>query len=121
MRKSHDWRAAPGVRQDSDLWTHLISGGFKVAYQRDRLGINLRAGVNHRTTSDDLPGYANRAVAPGVVHFSHRANMDRTVGAVGAGASYAINKHAIVGISYDGMFGKDTSAHIGSLSFAFPF
>ncbi len=121
IRKAHDWGQDDGARNNSSLWAHLISGGFKLAYQKDRLGINLRAGVNHRTTSDDLPGYANRAVAPGVVHFSHRANMDRTVGAVGAGMSYAINKHAIVGIGYDGMFGKDTSAHTGSLSFVFPF
>lgn len=106
---------------DSNTWVHLASGGLKASYQRENLGISLRAGINHRTSHDDVPGYGNRAVAPSVVHFSHRANLDKTVGTVGAGISYAINKRAIVGLQYDGYFGKDTSAHLGTMSFIFPF
>ena len=106
---------------DSHSWTHLASGGLKVSYRKDSWDVALRAGVNHRTTRDDIPGYGNRAVAPGVIHFSHRANMDRTVGAVGAGVKYAINDRVLVGLQYDGYFGKNTSTHTGGMSFTFPF
>ena len=109
------------ANDDNNLWVHLVSGGMKVSYQKERFGFNLRGGISHRTSKDDIPGYGNRAVAPGVVHFSHRANLDKTVWAYGAGVNYAINKRAIVAAGYDGYAGKDTTAHIGSLSFIFPF
>ncbi len=107
--------------RDAHAWAHLASGGLKVSYQQGNLGVNLRAGVNHRTTHDDIPDYGNRAAAPGVVHFSHRANMDKTAGAVGAGINYAISERALVGLQYDGHFGKNTSAHTGTVSFTLPF
>lgn len=110
-----------GWRDDDNTWVHLISGGLKLSYQRGAFGFNVRGGVNHRNTHDDLPSYGNRAVAPGVVHFSHRANLDRTVGTVGAGINYAAHKRLIVSVGYDGLFGSDTSAHMGTLSFAIPF
>ena len=110
-----------GDTDGDHLWVHLVSGGMKVAYQGENIGFNLRAGVSHRTTSDDVPGYGNRAVANGVVHFSHRANLDKTVGSVGAGINYTINNRALVGVNYDGFFGSKTSAHMGTLNFIFPF
>ncbi|MCC8108073.1 MAG: autotransporter outer membrane beta-barrel domain-containing protein [Planctomycetes bacterium] len=121
VKDANVWPAGADVRSDSNLWAHLVSGGMKLSYQNGPLGFSLRGGINHRTTRDDLPGYASRAVAPGVVHFSHRANMDRTIGSVGAAVSYAINERAIVGVGYDGTFGKDTSAHTATLSLICPF
>ncbi len=121
VKDANVWNQGPEVRSDSNLWAHLVSGGMKLSYQNGALGFNLRGGINHRTTHDDLPGYASRAVAPGVVHFSHRANMDRTIGSVGAAVSYAINERAIIGVGYDGTFGKDTTAHTATLSLVCPF
>lgn len=109
------------AKDDNNLWVHLLSGGMKLGYQTERFGFNLRGGVSHRTSGDDVPGYGNRAVAPGVIHFSHRANLDKTVWAYGAGVNYAINKRAVVAAAYDGYAGKDTTAHMASLSFIFPF
>lgn len=106
---------------DENLWVHLISGGLKASYQKGDVGFSLRGGVNHRTTRDDLPAYGNRAVAPGVIQFSHRANQDRTIGTFGAGVNFNIKKRAMVGINYDGYVGKDTTSHTGTLSFALPF
>lgn len=121
VKDANVWSAAPGVKNDDNLWVHLASGGFKLSYQTGALGFNVRGGVSHRTSRDDVPGYGNRAVAPGVIHFSHRANLDKTVGSVGAGVNYVINRRAIIAAGYDGYFGKDTSAHMGTLSFVFPF
>lgn len=120
VKNQNDWQNNRHY-DDTNTWVHLASAGLKIGYQKDAFGISLRAGVNHRTTHDDIPGYGNRAVAPGVVQFSHRANLDKTVGTVGAGISYALGKRAIVGLQYDGYFGKDTSAHTGTVSFVFPF
>lgn len=102
-------------------WLHLVSAGLKFSYQKNGLGFNLRGGINHRTTKDDLPGYGNRAVAPGVVMFSHRANMDRTIGTFGAGVNFPIAKNALASVNYDGFIGKNTSAHTATLSLIFPF
>lgn len=114
--------AAPiGTKADDNMWVHLISGGLKASYQSGPLGMSFRGGVNHRTSKDDVPGYGNRAVAPGVVHFSHRANLDKTVGTLGANINYRINDRAMVGAGYDALFGKDTSAHLGSLNFILAF
>ncbi len=106
---------------DNNLWVHLLSGGLKLGYQSGKFGFNIRGGVNYRTTKADVPSYGNRAVAPGVVHFSHRANLDRTVGTAGVGVSYAINPRAIMAVGYDGAYGSDTTAHMASLNFIFPF
>lgn len=111
----------PGAKSDSNTWVHLASAGVKLGYQNGPFGFMVRGGVSHRNTHDDIPGYGNRAVAPGIVHISHRANLDRTVGTVGAAISYAAHKRLVVSVGYDGFFGADTSAHIGSLSFAIPF
>lgn len=121
IRDQNDFLASPGTKSDANTWLHFASAGLKVGYQNGPLGINLRAGVNHRTTHDDIPAYSNRAVAPGVLHFSHRANMDRTVGTVGAAISYAAGRRLVVQAEYDGYFGSDTSAHMASLTFAIPF
>ena len=121
VKDANDWNAAPGTLRDDNTWVHLASGGFKLSYQQGAFGFNVRGGVSHRTSKDDVPGYGNRAVAPGVVHFSHRANLDKTVGTAGAAVTYAINRRAIVSAGYDGYYGKDTSSHMGSLSFIFPF
>ena len=121
VKDANVWGAPAGTKNDDNLWVHLASGGVKASYLNGPLGINLRAGVSHRTSKDDIPGYGNRAVAPGVVHFSHKANLDKTVGSIGASISYAINKRAVVGIGYDATFGKDTSSHMGTLTFGFPF
>lgn len=112
---------APGTREDDNLWVHLLSGGMKASYQKGAFNFHVRGGVSYRTTKDDVPGYGNRAVAPGVVQFSHRANLDRTVGSFGAGINFAIKKRAMVGIGYDGTVGKNTASHTGTLSFALPF
>lgn len=120
VKNQNDWNTL-SHHDDTNAWVHLASGGLKVSYQKGPMGISLRGGINHRTTHDDVPAYGSRAVAPGVAHYSHRANLDKTVGAVGAGINYAINKRAIVGVQYDGYFGKDTSAHMGTLSFIMPF
>ncbi len=121
MKDANVWSDPAEGRADSNLWAHLVSGGMKLSYQNGALGFNLRGGINHRTSKDDLPGYASRAVAPGVVHFSHRANMDKTIGTVGAAVSYAINERAIIGVGYDGAFGKDTAAHTATISLVCPF
>ena len=121
VKDGNDWASAPGAKNDDNLWVHLVSGGVKVGYECGPFGLNFRGGVSHRTTHDDVPGYGNRAVAPGVVHFSHKANFDKTVGTVGAGISYAAHKRLVVSVGYDGFFGSDTSAHMGSLVFGIPF
>lgn len=121
VKNANVWSAPAGTRADDNTWVHLVSGGLKLGYQRGALGFNVRGGVNHRTSGDDIPGYGNRAVAPGVVHFSHRANQDRTVGTFGAGVSYATSKRMVVSVNYDAFFGRDTSAHMGTVAFALPF
>ncbi len=121
ISNANDWTGPAGAVSDSDDWVNLVSGGLKVSFQNGPLGVGLRGGVSHRTSTDDLAGFGNRAVAPGVVNVSHRANLDRTVGSVGASFSYAVNKRATIGVGYDGLFGSDTSAHMGSITVAFPF
>ncbi len=101
--------------------SHLASGGLKVGYQGERIGFNFRAGFSHRLKGDDVPGYGDRAVANGVAFFSHQANLDRTVGSFGAGVSYDITDNASLGLNYDGLFGKNTSAHMGTASITFSF
>ncbi len=112
---------SPFAKQDTHAWIHLASGGLKLAYQNGPFGFSLRGGINHRTTKDNLPGYANRATAPGVVQFAYHANVDRTVGTFGAGVSYAINPRCIVTAGYDAYVGKDTNVHTGTLGLVFPF
>lgn len=121
VKDQNDWTKSAGARLDDNMWVHLVSGGLKASYQMGGIGFNARAGVSHRTTRDDIPGYGNRAVAPGVVQFSHRANLDKTVGAFGVGANFAIKKRAFVGVNYDAIVGKDTKTHTGTLSVALPF
>lgn len=116
------WRSIyADIRPEGNVWIHLLSGGLKLSYSKDNFGFNIRAGVNHRNTRDDLPSFGTRAVAPGVLHFAHRVNMDRTVATYGVGFSYAVNKNFAVGVGYDGFAGKDTIAHMGTLTFAIPF
>lgn len=100
---------------------HLLAGGLKVAYQGERAGFNFRAGVSRRTNPGNSLGYGDRAVANGVAFFSHQANLDRTVGSIGAGVNYALNDSASLGVNYDGMFGERTSAHMGTVTFALSF
>lgn len=102
-------------------WVHLASGGLKLAYQQGAFGFNLRGGVSHRFSKNDVHGYGARAVAPGVLQYSHNANLDRTVGTAGAGVTYSFTKRAAMNLGYDGYFGKYTRSHTGTLSFTFAF
>ena len=92
-----------------------------MAYQGEFVGFNFRAGVSHRTNPGEGLGYGDRAVANGVAFFSHQANMDKTVGSVGAGISFPVSSRAQLGVNYDGMFGSKTSAHMGTVTFALSF
>lgn len=112
--------ANPGI-DGSRLRNHFLAGGLKVAYQGEFVGFNFRAGVSHRTNPGEGLGYGDRAVANGVAFFSHQANMDKTVGSVGAGISFPVSSRAQLGVNYDGMFGSKTSAHMGTVTFALSF
>lgn len=119
IRDRNNWRT--GGREDDGLWAHLASAGAKASFQCGPLGMSFRGGVSHRTGGSDIPLFGAREVAPGVTHVSHGAHLDKTVGAVGANVTYLINDRALVGVGYDGMFGKDTGAHTGSLTFMLSF
>ncbi len=119
IRDRNDWLT--GGRDDDSLWAHLVAAGAKVSFRCGALGVSFQGGVSHRVSGDDIPLFGSRAVAPGVTQFSHRANLDKTVGAVGANLNYCINNRALVGVGYSGMFGKDTGSHTGSLNFIVPF
>lgn len=98
-----------------DVWIHLITGGLKLSYAAEKFGFHIRGGVNHRLTSDDLPSFGTRVVAPGVMHFAHRTNMDQTVGSYGIGVTYPARDNLTFGLSYDGFAGKSTVAHMATL------
>lgn len=106
---------------DSNNWIHLISGGGKIQYKDGLFGAYARAGINHRLTSDDIPGYASRATAPGVIHQGVMIQMDRTVGAWGAGINYVIPGSCILDLSYNGFAGVDANFHTATLALILPF
>ena len=122
ISNQNDWASAPGAKTGDDgEWAHLASAGFKFKYQADRLGMYLRAGVNHRVSSDDIPGLGSRAMAPGVVHFGHMTNMDRTVGTWGLGFNYVVSEKFILDLGYNGYAGSDVDVHSAMGTLIFPF
>lgn len=122
ISNQNDWTKAAGAKTGDDgEWVHLASAGFKLKYQADRLGMYMRAGINHRVTSDDVPGLGSRAMAPGVVHFGHMTNMDRTVGTWALGLNYVLSEKAVIDFGYNAYAGSDVEVHsaIGTLIFPF--
>lgn len=122
ISNQNDWSAAPGAKTGADgAWTHLASAGLKFKYQADNLGLYMRAGVNHRVSSDDVPGLGSRAMAPGIVHFGHMTNMDRTVGSWGLGFNYAVSENLVLDLGYNGYAGSDVDVHSATGALVFPF
>lgn len=122
ISNQNDWSAAPGTKTGDDgAWTHLASAGLKFKYQGDNLGAYMRAGINHRVSSDDVPGLGSRAMAPGVVHFGHMTNMDRTVGTWGLGFNYAVSESLVLDLGYNGYAGSDVDVHSAMGALVFPF
>jgi hypothetical protein len=110
-----------GTTKDSHQWVHLVSGGLTFDYRQGPLGLNFRAGVNHRVSSDDVPGLTSRAVSPSTVHLGYNTYMDRTMATYGVGLNYAINPNMVVAVGYDGAAGADVTLHKGYLALVFPF
>lgn len=122
VSNQNDWTAAPGAKTGDDgEWAHLASAGLKLKYQADLLGLYARAGINHRVSSDDIPGLGSRAMAPGVVHFGHMTNMDRTVGSWGLGLNYVVSDKFIFDLGYNGYAGSDVDVHSAMGTLIFPF
>ncbi|UQZ90652.1 hypothetical protein C4J81_16145 [Deltaproteobacteria bacterium Smac51] len=111
----------PGDKVDAHAWAHLISGGLSFDYQNGPWGVHLRAGVNHRTSHDDVPGLASRAMAPGMVHIGYNIFMDRTLATYNLGLNYVFSPNAIMALGYDGAAGSDSTMHKASLALVFPF
>lgn len=108
------------INQPVKMWAHFVSGGLKGSYQAKNVNLSFRAGVHHRTTHGEFAGWGSRITAPGVAHFTHKATQDRTVATFGAGAEFMV-KRALVGLSYDGWVGKDTSTHMANLTLGMVF
>ncbi|UQZ90908.1 hypothetical protein C4J81_17495 [Deltaproteobacteria bacterium Smac51] len=108
-------------KNNAHAWIHLGGLGAKLNYSSGPLTVTLRGGVNHRFTKDDLPGWANRAIAPGVVQLGYNVNFDQTVATFGAGLTYASSESCIFSLNYDGFAGSQTDAHQVSLMAIFPF
>jgi len=113
--------AFDGKYNNAHAWIHLSSLGTKLTYTDGPLTLSLRGGVNHRFSQDDLPGFANRAIAPGVVQLGYNVNFDETVGTFGAGVTYAAPDFGLVALNYDGFAGSQTDSHQVSLALIFPF
>lgn len=109
------WGTIADKTKDND-WIHLASGGVKLGYQCGKVGLGVRGGFNYRVTRTAGPGFASRAVAPGVTHFAFRNNADRIIGTFGTNITYPVTERFIVGLGYDGYVGKDTNAHMGTLT-----
>lgn len=116
------WDAPRGTKTGDDgEWAHLASAGLKLKYQAGLLGAYMRAGVNHRVSTDDIPGFGSRAMAPGVVHLGYLTNFDRTVGTWGLGLNYVIPEKFIIDFSYNGYAGSDVDVHSAIGTLVFPF
>ncbi|MDR1921788.1 MAG: autotransporter outer membrane beta-barrel domain-containing protein [Candidatus Adiutrix sp.] len=112
----------PGSMTENDgSWAHLATLGLKLKYQADLFGFYVRGGLNHRVSSDDVPGFGSRAMAPGVVHLGYMVNFDRTVGSWGAGFNYVIPETCVIDFGYNGYAGSDLDAHTATMTLVFPF
>ncbi|MDR2821240.1 MAG: hypothetical protein LBB60_12010 [Desulfovibrio sp.] len=102
-------------------WVHLASGGLKLNYQKGPFGAGLRAGVNHRVSNKDIPGFVFRAMAPEASQVGFNIYMDRTVADLGTGVSYVFPGYGVLFGGYDAMLGQKTTSHTLSLGFVIPF
>ncbi|MDR1167177.1 MAG: autotransporter outer membrane beta-barrel domain-containing protein [Deltaproteobacteria bacterium] len=121
LKDMNDWQGAPGDYYSDSAWTHLLSGGVKLKYGAFPWGFTARVGANRRVTKNDVPGYASRAQAPGVVNLGWMTSWDRTVVSWGAGVSYVAPDVAVVELGYNGAAGADTNYHTLSLTLVVPF
>ena len=105
----------------ANSWVHFVSGGLKLGYRDGLFGLGLRAGVNYRTSKDDVPGYTIRFPAANVGQPNYNAMLDRTVASFGATASYVFPGRCVVFGGYDGFGGEHTQSHVVSAGLVFPF
>ncbi|MDR2460966.1 MAG: autotransporter outer membrane beta-barrel domain-containing protein [Deltaproteobacteria bacterium] len=121
LRDMNNWAEAPGTLRSDSSSTHLVSGGIKLKYLSGLFTGYIRGGVNYRLTSDAIPGFSTRAVAPNVVNVGYMTSWDRTVFSWGLGFSYVVPEYLIFDLGYNGGAGSDTDFHSASLSLIFPF
>ena len=115
-----DWPNG-GFLPDSSSWAHLGAAGVKGVWHLGRLSVTGRLGVNHRFSKSDIPGWASRAMAPGVTHLGWQVGWDKTVASWGLGVGWVIPGTMILDFGYNGQAGGDTSAHTLSAGLIFPF
>jgi hypothetical protein len=106
---------------NSSSWSHFGATGLKATWHFGPWGLTGRLGVNHRFSKGDVPGWASRAMAPGVTHLGWQVAWDRTVPSWGLGVSYVIPGSCIIDVGYNGLAGPDTQAHSLALGLIFPF
>ncbi|MDR1297658.1 MAG: hypothetical protein LBO05_09885 [Deltaproteobacteria bacterium] len=118
-----DWssQARGDLLPNHDAWAHLATGGLKGTWSLGRLNVTARLGANYRVSKDDIPGFASRAVAPGVAHLGWNNNWNRAIGTWGLGFSYVFPEICVLDVGYNGFAGADTSAHNIAAALVFPF
>jgi hypothetical protein len=112
---------APGAYKNDSSTTHLASGGLKVKFDAGPLKLSVRAGVNRKITKNPIPGFASRAVAPGVINLGYMTCWDRTVATWGLGVGYVIPGKVAIDIAYNGAAGPETKLHTVTGAFVFMF
>jgi hypothetical protein len=110
-----------GFLPKSASWAHFGAAGLKGVWHFGQWSVSGRLGVNHRFSKSDIPGWASRAMAPGVTHLGWQVAWDKTVASWGLGVGYVMPGTCIIDIGYNGLAGKDTNAQALSVGLIFPF
>lgn len=122
-----DLKNIDGIEDNDDhAWAHFVSGGAKIGYDQDFnpngfFGCDLRAGFNWRVSHDDIPGFAIRALAPGVAEPAYNGNFDPIVATFGVGAHYVWPGSVVLFGGYDGFMGADTFISTFTIGASIPF
>jgi hypothetical protein len=110
------WTEPVGTTSTQNAWSHIVSGGLTMNYKPGPVSLKLWSGVNHKITKGNTPGFASRAISPGVATLGWMNNWNRTVWTFGFGLSRPISDGFILNVSYDGHRGPDTLSQAGSLA-----
>ncbi|MDR0549348.1 MAG: autotransporter outer membrane beta-barrel domain-containing protein [Deltaproteobacteria bacterium] len=109
------WTAPDGTTATQNNWAHLASGGLTFKY-KGPVNLKLWTGYNQRTKKGNVPGFASRAIAPGIANVGWMNNWDQGVWTYGLGVGRAIGDGFSFDLSYNGHYGKNTLSQAINLS-----
>jgi hypothetical protein len=109
------WTGPDGTTATQNNWAHLASGGLTFKY-KGPVSLKFWSGYNQRTKKGNNPGFASRALAPGVANVGWMNNWDQGVWTYGFSLGRSLSPGFNLDLSYNGHHGKNTLSQAVNLA-----